>query len=126
MPVNVSGFVTKVNATFGVQLPKVTVQAQKEIAAKVVDNIGLIPWKLSGQWLGATNISIDQPDFTLPEVPFRTPTGADAMAKLEALQFGQSPVITLPEPYTRRLELYGWSPKAAPFSVLAAVKRASK
>lgn len=126
MPIFVDGMISGIKATFKVKLPSKLLESQKELAAAVVEGIGQIPWRETGKWLGSTNISIDLPDFSLPDPPFHTITGTEAKANLASLQIGQSPVITLPEPYTRKLEIYGWSPKAPPFSVLAAVKRASE
>lgn len=119
---NVDEFLANLDREFKVKIPEISLNVIRETVVEVVEKIGEIPWRKTGLWLGSTNISLNETDHTIPTAPFRTPGRAEAEAGMEGGTIEDRFIVTLPEPYTRRLEVEGISKKAPPYSVLAVVE----
>lgn len=121
---NIKEFLSKLSQEVKVKIPGEAVKAIRAITHELVQDINQIDWFLTGRWRGSTNISINDPNYSLPGTTFSPPTAAQVDAGLVGLKPGDSAKVTLPQPYTRRLET-GWSDKAPAFSVWDSVERAA-
>jgi hypothetical protein len=127
MPSNASQVFENIKKDIEVKAPELSVGIVKSMIGQIVAGINEIDWYLSGQWRGSVNVSIDEPDFSLPEPGLKSYPQLDpeeAIARLNGIKAENVAIITLPQPYTRALEVDGWSDKAPAGSVLDVVERA--